>query len=134
MLGLGEAGAESAGRGPRPGGTQGGPLATTQHSVHHPVHAAIVPRGMLRPACHENSPCSLTAHTQDAMVRRAAVTALLALYSQRDNLPTLHDFTERFLQRFSELVYDRDEVVAMKGVSAPGQSCMLRRRGMAGQS
>eukprot|EP00887_Chlorella_sp_A99_P000272 scaffold13.g272.t1 len=53
---------------------------------------------------------------KDAGVRRAAVGALLALYSQRDNVGSLHDFTERFLQRFTELLYDRDEGVAVRGV------------------
>lgn len=35
---------------------------------------------------------------QDALVRSAAASALLALYGQRDNVAPLHDFTERFLQ------------------------------------
>lgn len=55
---------------------------------------------------------------QDAVVRQAAVTALLALYSVDDNISPLHAFTERFSTRFAELVYDVDEGVAVKGVRA----------------
>lgn len=53
---------------------------------------------------------------QDARVRLASVSALLALYSNPDNKPALADFTQRFQQRFGELFYDRDEAVAVKGV------------------
>ncbi|GAB4819997.1 hypothetical protein N2152v2_007043 [Parachlorella kessleri] len=53
---------------------------------------------------------------KDPSVRSAAAGALLALYSQRDNVGPLHDFTERFSTRFKELVYDVDEGVAVKGV------------------
>lgn len=53
---------------------------------------------------------------QDARVRLASVNALLALYSNPDNLASLSDFTQRFQQRFSELFYDVDEAVAVKGV------------------
>jgi hypothetical protein len=55
-------------------------------------------------------------------VRLASVTALLSLYSNPDNKPALQDFTARFQQRFGELFYDRDEAVAVKGVSEqPGR-------------
>lgn len=50
------------------------------------------------------------------MVRQAAATALVALYSVDDNVSPLHAFTARFSTRFAELVYDVDEVVAVKGV------------------
>lgn len=50
-------------------------------------------------------------------MRERAVSALLALYGARENLNPLHDFTERFSARFSELIYDKDEGVAVKGVS-----------------
>ncbi|KAL4420809.1 hypothetical protein ABPG75_010465 [Micractinium tetrahymenae] len=53
---------------------------------------------------------------KDARVRLASVSALLALYSNPDNLASLSDFTQRFQQRFSELFYDADEAVAVKGV------------------
>lgn len=62
--------------------------------------------------------CSPSPPAQDAVVRSCAVSALLGLYSQHDNLSPLHDFTERFQQRFKELIYDVDECVAVKGVSA----------------
>lgn len=62
--------------------------------------------------------CSPSPPAQDAVVRSCAVSALLGLYSQHDNLSPLHDFTERFQQRFKELIYDVDEGVAVKGVSA----------------
>lgn len=58
---------------------------------------------------------------QDARVRLASVNALLALYSAPDNLASLADFTQRFQQRFSELFYDVDEAVAVKGVSLAWQ-------------
>ncbi len=51
-------------------------------------------------------------------MRGCAVGALLALYGQRDNLSPLHDFTERFAERFKELVNDVDEAVAIRGVSS----------------
>ncbi len=53
---------------------------------------------------------------QDAPVRQAAVTALLRLYLEEDNVSPLHAFTARFSTRFAELVYDVDEGVAVKGV------------------
>lgn len=62
---------------------------------------------------------------QDARVRLASVNALLALYSNPDNLASLSDFTQRFQQRFSELFYDVDEAVAVKGVR-PAQRVKLR--------
>jgi hypothetical protein len=54
--------------------------------------------------------------SQDAGVRQAAATALLALYNADDNVSPLHAFTARFSTRFAELVYDVDEGVAVKGV------------------
>ncbi|PSC70800.1 sister-chromatid cohesion 3 [Micractinium conductrix] len=53
---------------------------------------------------------------KDARVRLASVSALLQLYSNRDNLAALQDFTQRFQQRFGELFYDSCEAVAVKGV------------------
>ena len=53
---------------------------------------------------------------QDAGVRQAAATALLALYNADDNVSPLHAFTARFSTRFAELVYDVDEGVAVRGV------------------
>ena len=41
---------------------------------------------------------------QDAAVREAAVDVLLQLYAAPANLSPLHAFTERFQQRFAELV------------------------------
>lgn len=49
-------------------------------------------------------------------MRQAAVTALLRLYLEEDNVSPLHAFTARFSTRFAELVYDVDEGVAVKGV------------------
>lgn len=53
---------------------------------------------------------------QDALVRQAALDALLDIYSAEENLSPLHGFTGRFQHRFAELVYDVDEAVAVKGV------------------
>ena len=65
---------------------------------------------------------------QDARVRLASVTALLSLYANPDNKPALQDFTARFQQRFGELFYDRDEAVAVKGVSEhPGRQAGRHR-------
>ena len=41
---------------------------------------------------------------QDAAVREAALDVLLQLYAAPANLSPLHVFTERFQQRFAELV------------------------------
>ena len=54
--------------------------------------------------------------SQDALVREAAVDALLALYSQEENISALHGFTERFKGRFAELTNDVSDAVAVKGV------------------
>lgn len=50
------------------------------------------------------------------MVRDAAVSALLAMYSDADNVQGLATFRERFAMRIAELIYDVDHVVAVKGV------------------
>ncbi len=49
-------------------------------------------------------------------MRQTAATALLELYSVPDNVSPLHTFTERFSTRYAELIYDVDEIVAVKGV------------------
>ena len=53
---------------------------------------------------------------QDHLVRETALTALLAAYVVEENVSPLHAFTTRFQSRFAELVYDRDEAVAVKGI------------------
>lgn len=53
---------------------------------------------------------------QAAVVREAALDALLALYSTEENQITMHEFTERFRSRFLELPNDIDDSVAVKGV------------------
>lgn len=54
---------------------------------------------------------------QAAVVREAALDALLALYNNVDNRTTMHEFTQRFQHRFLELPNDVDDNVAIKGVS-----------------
>ena len=49
-------------------------------------------------------------------MRETALTALLAAYEVEENVSPLHAFTTRFQSRFAELVYDRDEAVAVKGI------------------
>lgn len=49
-------------------------------------------------------------------MRESALTALLAAYEVEENVSPLHAFTARFQSRFAELVYDRDEAVAVKGI------------------
>lgn len=49
-------------------------------------------------------------------MRLSAVSGLLALYQQPDNISPLHEFTARFCNRFLELVYDVDETVAVRAV------------------
>lgn len=56
------------------------------------------------------------AHVQDALVREAALDALLDAYGSEENLSPLHAFTGRFQSRFAELVYDKSEAVAVKGI------------------
>ena len=56
-------------------------------------------------------------HLQEAMVRDTAVTALLELYSDEDNVEPMHELTTRFAPRFAQLIHDIDEGVAVKGVS-----------------
>ena len=56
------------------------------------------------------------AGVQDHLVRESALTALLAAYEVEENVSPLHAFTTRFQSRFAELVYDRDEAVAVKGI------------------
>ena len=51
------------------------------------------------------------------MVRDTAVTALLELYSDEDNVEPMHELTTRFAPRFAQLIHDVDEGVAVKGVS-----------------
>ena len=53
---------------------------------------------------------------QAAIVREAALEALLALYKDADNLVAMHEFTERFKHRFLELPNDIDDRVAVRGV------------------
>ena len=54
---------------------------------------------------------------QEAMVRDTAVTALLELYADEDNVEPMHELTARFAPRFAQLIHDVDEGVAVKGVS-----------------
>ena len=54
---------------------------------------------------------------QDAVVRDTAVSALLELYGDEDNVEPMHELTARFAPRFAQLVHDVDEGVAVKGVS-----------------
>lgn len=51
------------------------------------------------------------------MVRDTAVTSLLELYSDEDNVEPMHELTTRFAPRFAQLIHDVDEGVAVKGVS-----------------
>ena len=53
---------------------------------------------------------------QDALVRETALSALLDAYESEENLSPLHGFTTRFQSRFAELVYDKSEAVAVKGI------------------
>ncbi len=53
---------------------------------------------------------------QEPIVRQTAATALLELYGVPDNMSPLDTFTDRFQTRYAELIYDVDEVVAVKGV------------------
>ena len=55
-------------------------------------------------------------HLQDPLVRDAATSALLAIYRDSEHVDSMRAFTQRFSQRFAELVYDVDEEVAVKGV------------------
>ena len=63
---------------------------------------------------------------QEAVVREAAVEALLGLYAEQDNLAPLHEFTERFKGRYCELPNDISDAVAVQGVSFTGPSCKQR--------
>ena len=49
-------------------------------------------------------------------MRDAATSALLAIYRNSEHVDSMRAFTQRFSQRFAELVYDVDEEVAVKGV------------------
>lgn len=60
--------------------------------------------------------CCYVSLLQDAIVRETAASALLELYVGEDNISPLHEFTNRFSTRFLELIYDKDEGVAVKGV------------------
>jgi len=53
---------------------------------------------------------------QDALVRDTALSALLDAYETEENQSPLHGFTTRFQARFAELVYDKSEMVAVKGI------------------
>ncbi|KAA6430018.1 MAG: hypothetical protein FRX49_00449 [Trebouxia sp. A1-2] len=53
---------------------------------------------------------------RDALVRDTAVTALLELYADEDNVEPMHELTARFAPRFAQLIHDVDEGVAVKGV------------------
>ena len=61
--------------------------------------------------------CVIKLQLQEAMVRDTAVTALLQLYSDDDNVEPMHELTTRFAPRFAQLIHDVDEGVAVKGVS-----------------
>lgn len=52
----------------------------------------------------------------DAAVRMVAVNALIALYSVEGNVSQLKELTTRFAPRFTELVDDIDDDVAVAGV------------------
>jgi hypothetical protein len=95
-------------------GRRGGSCIGCMHLIQPlPQHQAICPP-------YSPTPPLL----QDARVRLASVTALLALYSNPDNGAALADFTQRFAQRFGELFYDADERVAVKGVRGWGAEGM----------
>ncbi|KAL3143333.1 hypothetical protein ABBQ38_002169 [Trebouxia sp. C0009 RCD-2024] len=53
---------------------------------------------------------------REPMVRDTAVTSLLELYSDEDNVEPMHELTTRFAPRFAQLIHDVDEGVAVKGV------------------
>lgn len=53
---------------------------------------------------------------KEASVRMVAANALLTLYSSAQNPTQLRDFTDRFRGRFAELVYDKEDAVAVAGV------------------
>ena len=71
---------------------------------------------MLQPALISNITLSDLRLVQDAVVREAAVDALVALYNNEDNVLPLHEFVTRFRARIGELIYDIDDSVAVKGV------------------
>ena len=77
---------------------------------------------MTKPGSHGRA-CVASDHDavlQDAIVRDTAVSALLDLYADEDNVEPMHELTARFAPRFAQLIHDVDEGVAVKGVS---QSC-----------
>jgi hypothetical protein len=49
-------------------------------------------------------------------VRRSGLAAVQELYSDESNVSSLEGFTERFQQRFVELIYDVDAHVAVAAV------------------
>lgn len=49
-------------------------------------------------------------------MREMALSALLDAYESEENMSPLHGFTTRFQSRFAELVYDKSEAVAVKGI------------------
>jgi predicted lipid-binding transport protein (Tim44 family) len=53
---------------------------------------------------------------RDAAVRFAAATGLRVLYEDEANATQLSDFTTRFVDRFRELMEDKDDGVAVEGV------------------
>lgn len=53
---------------------------------------------------------------RDAAVRKIALTCLIALYDVPENTNQLKDFSERFQERFRELVDDINDSVAVAGV------------------
>ena len=69
--------------------------------------------------CHAANPYSQLTFPlgmQEALVRDTAVTALLDLYADEDNVEPMHELTARFAPRFAQLIHDVDEGVAVKGV------------------
>ena len=53
---------------------------------------------------------------KEPSVRVEAANALLKLYRQPENAAQLRDFAHRFAERFQELMYDREDHVAVAGV------------------
>jgi len=53
---------------------------------------------------------------KDAVVRHAAVSAILRLYEDEKNVVQLRDFTNRFADRMVELMEDKDDAVAAAGI------------------
>ncbi len=75
-----------------------------------------VARGFAGHAAKWHNALILALGMQEGLVRDTAVTALLELYADQDNVEPMHELTARFAPRFAQLIHDVDEGVAVKGV------------------